>query len=293
MRAGSRFAVRGSRFALFAALALGALTLPAPRAVNAQNPVVLYPAAGNLRAEQGTIEMWFRFEEEPSGKGERALHYFPLFFINVEGEKQQRVSLGYQTIWGANHFHFFFSSLVEVEGKLMQSPYVTTVEEGQGTKPDPRGPHIFIPRMHKGDWHLLALAWSNGMTKTAVSMYLDGRLVIRPTELPGALWGDMDATSFRLMNAPYHDNIAVDELRVSDIARTAEQVTNSFTRGAFVRDEYTLLLDHCDKLDGDQTVAELISGFRGEKGGKLLNKCYELVDSKFGRAIRLTAEPKP
>jgi len=165
----------------------------------------------------------------------------------------------------------------------MQSPYVTTVEEGQGTKPDPRGPHIFIPRIHRGDWHHLALAWTNGLVKTTVSMFLNGKLVIRPSELPGKLWADMEATSFRLMNAPNHDNIAVDELRISDIARSPEQITNAFTRGAFVRDEHTLLLDHFDTLGTNETSAAQISGYGGEQGGKLVNTCYELVDGNSGR----------
>jgi hypothetical protein len=242
--------------------------------------------------------MWFRFEEEPSGSGERTLHYFPFYFINLEGEKQQRAGLSYQTIWGTNTLHCFFSSVVEVEGQLMQGPYVTTVEEGQGTKPDPRGPPIFIPRLHKGDWHCLATVWTNGLTKTTVSMFLDGRLVIRPSELPGALWENMDATSLRFMNVPNHDSIALDELRISDVAFTATQATNSFTRGAFIRDEHTLLLDHFDKIETDekaktsQTIAEQISGYGGEKGGKVLNKCYEQMDGKFGKAIRFTAAPK-
>src|ERR1041385_8296280 len=94
--------------------------------------------------------------------------YTTLFRSHVEGEKQQRVSLAYQTIWGTNTFHLFFSSLVEVEGQVMQGPYVTTAEEGQGTKPDPRGPPIFIPRLHKGDWHYLAVAWTNGLEKAVV-----------------------------------------------------------------------------------------------------------------------------
>lgn len=259
----------------------------------AQNMVISYPAAGNLRAEQGTIEMWFRFEEEPEGSGQRTLHYFPIFFIHVEGEKHPRVSFAYQTIWGTNHFHFFFSSVITMDGQVIQSPYVTTIEEGQGTKPDPRGPPIFIPRMHKGDWHYLALAWTNGLDKSTVSMHLDGKLVIRPTELPGTLWSDIDATSLRLMNAPNHDNIAVDELRISDIARSTEQITNAFTRGVFVRDEHTLLLDHFDRIGENQTVAEQISGYSGEKGGKVWNKFQELVDGRFGKAIRLTATPKP
>lgn len=290
MKRRSQFSVPSSRFAAVAILYSLAFILGV---AHAQNPVVHYPAAGNLRPEQGTLEMWFRFEEEPSGSAGRALHYFPFFFLNVEGEKHQRISCAYQTIWNTNNFHFFFSSVTRVEGQILQSPYVATVEEGMGTKPDPRGPPIFIPRIHAGDWHHLAVVWTNGLEKALVSMFLDGRLVIRPTELPGSWWDDMEATSLRLMNAPYHDNIAVDELRVSAIARTAEQLTNSCAKGALVRDEHTLLLDHFDRIEGEQTVAEQISGYGGEKGGKLLNKCYELVDGKFGKAVRLTAVPKP
>ena len=174
----------------------------------------------------------------------------------------------------------------------MQGPYVTTAEEGQGTKPDPRGPPIFIPRLHKGDWHYLAVAWTNGLEKAVVSLHLDGRLAIRPTELPGPWWADLEATTLRFMSAPNHDNVAVDELRISDVAYGPQQATNSFLRGAFVRDEHTLLLDHFDRIDNEQTVAEQIAGYHGEKGGKLLNKCCELVDGKFGKALRITAEAK-
>jgi hypothetical protein len=288
MRKHSAFRVPGSRLTLCVILYLLS-SIPGL----AQNPVVQYPVAGNFRPERGTIELWLRFAEQPEAGAGRSLHYFPVFFLDREGENTRRVSFTYQTIWGTNHFHFFFSSVVKVEGGMMQGPYVASAEEGQTVKPSRDGPPPFLPRMKAGDWHHLAIVWTNGLEKTLVSMYLDGRLAIRPSELPGPWWDDMETMTFSLMNAPYHDNIAFDELRVSDIARPAEAIADAFARGSLVRDEHTLLLDRFEQLDENETIAEWIAGYRGEKGGRLLNRCYELVDGKFGRALRTTAAPKP
>ena len=263
----------------------------------AQSQVLVYPAAGNLRAEQGTIEMVFRFEEEPDPGGARALHYFPFFFISVDGEVQRRVSFTYQTIWSTNHMHFFFSSLGPLLGTWVGNPYVTTVEQGQVVKPGVNVP-LWLPRMHKGDWHHVAITWTHGLEKPVVAVYLDGSQAIRSLELPAVWWADMEATTLELMSAPYHDDIAVDELRISDMARSPLQITNSVAQGALARDEHTLLLDHFDRIESnaaaraEQTVAEQIAGYHGERGGTLPSKCYELVDGKFGKALRLTAVPR-
>ncbi len=288
----------GARFfsPAFAALLLLLLSIPVfPPPLPAQDPAVTYPAAGNLRLEQGTIELWFRLEDDPDGSQRNTLHYFPFFRFDARGEKQPRASLVYQTIWKPDWFHFFFSSLVQVMNERIAGQYVTTVEEGQvGVKADysRQGAYPRTPRLKKGEWHSLAFTWTNGLAKATVAMHFDGREAIRAAELPGPWLDNLDATSLVFLSAPNHDNIALDELRVSGMARSPLQITNDFARGAFLRDEHTLLLDHFDRIETNettkaaQTLAEQVAGYHDEKGGQVAGRT-ELIEGRFGKALRI------
>ena len=282
-----------------AALFLAAAFL-CPNPVAAQNPVITYPAAGNIRPDQGTIEMWFRLEAEPDGSQKEARHYFSLFWIIVKGDRHPRVRITYQTIWRPEHFHFWWASTGTIMGSLQRNPYVTSVETAQAvTKADRSGyRYPRTPRLKKGEWHCFAVTWRNGTRQPTIAAYLDGREAIVPRVVPGAWWADMDTTSLRLTNTPHHDNICVDELRISAVARSPQELAASASDGPPTRDIHTLLLDHMDTVrpgsgKGERhTVAEQISGYHGEVGGRVHNTCYEVVDGKFGKAIRLTARPR-
>ena len=74
--------------------------------------------------------------------------------------------------------------------------------------------------------------------------------------------------------------ITVDEIRISSVARTPEEIKANWQK-APTRDAYTLLLDHCDG-----GAAEVITGVPGAK----LEGACKVVDGRFGKAIQLWVE---
>src|SRR5262245_60630534 len=184
MRVGSQFSVLGSRLV---AVAIFYLLSSLLKPCSAQ--CLSYPLSGNLRPDEGTIEFWLRLEDEPDGSQRRGLHYFPLFQVKFEGEEPPRISFSYQTIMSTNSLHFSFSCSGKMMGKLVGNPYITTAEDTQAiTKADqPNNKYPRTPRLHKGEWHYLALTWS-GRNETVIALYLDGRQVIRSFKTESSLW---------------------------------------------------------------------------------------------------------
>ncbi|MBI4027011.1 MAG: hypothetical protein HY360_18650 [Verrucomicrobia bacterium] len=273
----------------YALFSLGLLLL-LPRWLHAQGAVVTYPAAGNIRGEEGTLEMWIRLEAEPDGTTKDGCHYFPIFFVQVEGEQAQRISFSYQTIWKPDFFHFFFSSSGKVMGKITGNPYVTTAEDTQKVlKGDrPNAPYPRLPRLHKDEWHYLALTWKD-LPQSTVSLYFDSRLVIPQVTLPASLWDDLENSSIMLMGYNYHDNITVDDFRISSVTRTEKEIAAAFKAGELKADKFTLFLDRFENvLEGEDTRPEVMSGAdKASKRGVLNGKFAESVPGKTGKGLKI------
>src|SRR3954447_11638024 len=94
-------------------------------------PVIEYPLGGNIRAEQGTIEMWFKLADEPDPSQKNSLHYFPMFWIRQQEEQNARVLFNYATIFGPQAFHLHWSSSGRTLGEFSGDPYICTVDESQ------------------------------------------------------------------------------------------------------------------------------------------------------------------
>ena len=266
--------------------------------------VIEYPLGGNIRAEQGTLEMWFALAAEPDPSQKQSLHYFPLFWFKQSGEDHPRASLNYQTVWKPDHFHFNWNSTGRAIGEFASDAYIATAEETQAvTKADalsPGGRYPRTPRLKKDEWHYLAITWTDGLTKPKYTMYLDGRVVYLTAALNAVWWDDLDTMVLAMLGAPYHDNYALDELRLSAVARNADDIAQTHASGkAPARDVHTLMLDHMDTIDRQEpaeagkppvfsTVAEQISGFTGEKGGRLVGLNWDVVDGRFGKAVVIT-----
>jgi len=265
--------------------------------------VIEYPLGGNIRAEQGTLEMWFKLAAEPDPSQKQSLHYFPMFWFKQTGEDRPRASLNYQTVWKPDHFHFNWNSTGRAIGEFASDAYIATAEETQAaTKADalsPGGRYPRTPRLKKDDWHYLAITWTDGLTKPKYSMFLDGRQVLLTATLNAVWWDDLDTMVLAMLGAPYHDNYALDELRLSSTARAPEEIAQIHASGKPpAGDMHTLLLDHLDTIDRQEpeagkppvcsTVAEQISGFTGEKGGRLNGLNWDVTDGRFGKAVVIT-----
>ena len=154
-----------------------------------------------------------------------------------------------------------------------------------GAKPFPR-----VPRLKAGDWHHIAITWK-GLPQSTVTMYFDGRIVIPPSELHAPLWEGMDEFVLQWESNPYRDSHTIDELRISSVARTQEEINQSIAAVRARSDRHTLLLDHLDELrDANgkrQTVPEVFTGGYDPQGG-IINRTnmVELVEGKSGKGLR-------
>lgn len=262
--------------------------------LSARAAAITYPVTGNLRAEEGTIELWMRLEAEPDAKVP-GCHYFPILAVYGKGKEGQpnpaRATLNYQNIWKPDWFHFFFMSSGKQLGQVSNNPYVTTVEETQTASKLDRtnAPYPRTPRLKKGEWHYLALTWSGDPLQ--VSLYLDGRQVILPATLSaGNPWEDLEGGTFCIESYTSHDNLTLDDLRISSVVRSEEEIKAAFAAGGLKADKYTLLLDRFENVaEKEDTRPEVFSGDKAAAFGTLESKgrWVEWVEGKTGKGVKI------
>jgi len=255
----------GSRLRTFGVQASACLFLVVALALeaHAQQPArtygnLTYPAKGNFHLDEGTLELYvtsgFDFEEKD-------VTYGTLFDLIFPDEKWHYVIMCVSWSHGISMVGYTY-------------PQQSYVSFGR-------------PRWKPGESHVVQWTWS-GRKRT---LLMDGKgksegkggAVTESVDVvvEGNLQGDL--TKALLMVGLAHSNFTIDEIRISSIARTPEEL-EKLKDTAPVADAHTLLLDHCDG-----GPAEVISGRSGETGGKLEGS-YKIVDGKYGKAIQLWKE---
>ena len=269
---------------------------PPPRAARGWFPLLLlcgglgaadleYPVAGNLRPDAVTVEVWFRLDEEPASAESRR---FGLGGISWPGRTLPFTSFSYQCYWTNTAYHLIH----RMGGSLMGTPtdglpflsQETTFSSGKafsGARHE---------RLHKGEWH--HAAWTaRGASHPWVTVLLDGAVVYPERQVLLDPWIDLESATLRFASSP----LTLDELRVSSVARTPTELAEGFRRGAPLRDEHTLLLDHFDRVEKGangafhETIAECVAGYHGERGGRLKDGHWAIVEGRFGKALQLVA----
>ncbi len=127
----------------------------------------------------------------------------------------------------------------------------------------------------QNEYHHLAVTWGD-----AIRLYVDGKKAI---EIPhkGLSQGIKDLDRFYLRAA--RNGFAIDELRVSDIAREPQMPT-----APYVSDSHTLLLDHFDTIQ-DMKLGRLYT--EPVKGPKYnLDMAASVVAGRFGKALGVSEQ---
>ena len=111
------------------------------------------------------------------------------------------------------------------------------------------------------------------------------------SERASPLFDDVREMRFNLLTFHYQDAHSLDELRISSIARSPEEVQRSVQAGRAVADRYTLLIDHFEQLrqEGDQawTTPEVhATGIEPETGLICKRNSVELGDGKNGKGLK-------
>ncbi|MBI5685632.1 MAG: hypothetical protein HZC54_11180 [Verrucomicrobia bacterium] len=200
-----------------------------------------YPAPGNLRLEEGTIELWLTPMTElyPATKPKEYRRAFALFGFRVP-----------------EHFSMSAAWLSKNgQHQVAVSMSAVGVQDGLLSVPAP-APRDWQP----GQRHHVAFTWSGRDMKLAFDgreaggrkqqLWLSGPLAGR-----SLIIGDPDARDCRII---------LHAVRVSCMARPAETMKNAQPAA----DIHTLLLDVFDQpAKAGRTNARVISGLSGEGGG--------------------------
>lgn len=223
-----------------------------------------YPAKGNIQLDEGTLDLWVisnfdtdsPLDKTPQGRNWRAL----LIALNFPEEKWKYVM-----------------QFIEWGNAFAMIGYC-----------DPAQPYVWFgpPHWKAGEEHHVVFTWSGRKR----SVFIDGICEwkankglnnARDVDAQGEIKGDLTAAQLTLGGG--YSYVTIDEVQIRTVALTPEEIVKA-KDAPLTADKYTLLLDHCD---GGK--AEIISGHSSETGGALVGT-YEMVDGKFGKAIKLWKE---
>ncbi|MFQ6096305.1 MAG: glycoside hydrolase domain-containing protein [Armatimonadota bacterium] len=220
-----------------------------------------YPAEGNISLDEGTLEMWVRVEFDPNVEIDpdvsRGIYNRNLFLLSLpDGD-----AVGFYWNIDDRGMRFY----VREAGKF---PIV------MGSRQDWR----------KGELHHLALTWGD-----KARIYVDGELQVERA-YQGLIAGDVSRAS--LVFGGGACDFAVDEIRISDVARPPEEFFKPHEP-----DEETLLLDHLDEAfepDGVRQTRAARGAFPGDETGGTVSRGARFAPVKFGNGLELygTGEPK-
>jgi hypothetical protein len=222
---------------------------------------LMYPAKGNIHLDEGTVELYVISGFDSEEEWKHTSSYAVLFDV----------------VFPELNWHYVLNFITWQHGISMvgySQPQQSYVSFGH-------------PRWKPGEHRTVAWTWSGRKR----SLIVDGKYQYagkhgapgdsRDNIVEGWLQGDLTTARLVLGAGVF----SVDEFRVSSIARTPEELI-ALQSNSPVADAHTLLLDHCDG-----GPAEIISGFSGETGGTLSGS-YEIINGKYGKAIKLWKEGK-
>jgi len=247
--------------------------------VEARFGTITIPACNLMDLEEGTIEAWVRFEFEPAHSSDlRWRGIASLAFIEIpkgDGERGSFLHVGWGQTSATRHGKTRRQTLCRVafvkEGK--QVPHPATVD---------------VTAIGKGQWHHVAVTWSQGRH---VRVYLDGKDA-GGRELAWPATCDVSSSARLVIGWPryIHDNaITVDEIRISSVARKPGDLG---VHGVPLEpDPFTLLLENFEqvteaegerttkpyRIDGDATPLPIVGG--------------AVVQGKHGRGYAFNPKP--
>ena len=125
---------------------------------------------------------------------------------------------------------------------------------------------------------------------------LGGSPPIPSVLLNAPLWEGVGSFQLHLPVNPYANAHTLDELRISAVARTPEEIKAAVTDARAKQDRHTLLLDRFEELreiDGKKfTVPEVFNLGMDITGGQLTTPyAIELVEGKSGKAAKFIRTP--
>jgi len=218
---------------------------------------LIYPAPGNLRLDEGTIEVWFTpmaSELYPPADGEKYLNIFSLF--RIDGSPDFNCACA----WYRHGNQIGLK--VSLSDREMKDGLVAVLTNT---------PKTWRP----GEAHQVAFTWKG--TETAV--YADGKLIGSRRQM-GRLRGAVGPLKL-VIGQENNAQIIVNAVRVSSSARAAAELAQPPRA-----DLNTLLLDRFDgPIEKGATKAAVISGMSGETGARIQGAARRVAVPTAGLAL--------
>ena len=233
---------------------------------------ISYPAAGLVDMQEGSVEICVRNDFDSTVPLANPF-YAPMTYVRVRDESGHRDVL-----------HVLARSVSEgrdlgiIVGKA--SNFVSA------TRPEALG------WRGKGEWHYLAITWKTDLNRCVLKLYQDGRFIEQVAEMQSEPPLITEDINIYIGKSDFGGSFAtVDELRVSAVERSAEEIKTASFRWdrlsiGFKWDRLTLLLDHFGRIEPDPsgkaswTLAE--GGVRGHIEG-----AFRAVPGRSGSALQL------
>ena len=248
--------------ALFAASAHSEQQPPPPGEYGALE----YPARGNIQLDEGTVDIWVT----------------AIFDTDFKADRTGKIGAWQATlldlVFPDENWHYPLYFIAWANGFAFVGY----------TQPPQRYVSAGPPRWKPGESHRVTLTWSGRKR----SVFLDGisawvgakgAYSSRDVIVEGELHGDLTSAVIRIGGG--NSALIVDEIQIRRIALTTDEVVKA-KDAPLVADANTLLLDHCDG-----GVPEIIGVQTGETKGNLTG-VFDIVDTRFGKGIRLWREKK-
>lgn len=192
-----------------------------------EGEAVVIPLRG-LNKDRGTIEFWLSCEF--SLKNRDISSDYPFLFSICNLEKKQPIMQPTLGIHFDPQRRLVFDIVLDVGAKRQYMAVSQPLD------------------WEKGSWHYIAATW----TDKQIKLFIDGRQVSESScKGLGEIFASEEAEIYIGNHASYpqfFSNTIIDELRISDIARSQEQIRQSFKEPvAWQADKDTLLIEHFDQ----------------------------------------------
>jgi hypothetical protein len=227
--------------------------------------LISYPASGNIQVDEGTVDLWIvnDFDSDyPPDKSGKDLNWQATLFNVVFPEQNWHYPL-YFIAWANGYAWVGYA--------------------------DPPQPYVWMgpPHWKPGEVHHIVMTWSGRKRSIFIDgicewQGIKGKNVARDVDVGAPIRGDL--TTALLQVGSSRSFLTIDEIQIRNIALTPEEIVAA-KDAPLTADSRTLLLDRCDG-----GPPEIILG--GGEGGRKLTGVYQIVDGKFGKAIRLWKEKK-
>lgn len=203
---------------------------------------ISYPAVGKAKVEEGTCEGWFKIGYLPGRKVDITF-FSPMTFFCVGGGRN--IKFAVQAV------NRYTKSLDRHTSQVWASGIIT----GRGFGIDITA----ISNWQTDTWHYVAFTWKMDGEKYDNKLYIDGKEVARQVTAPNASAVITPQDVLRVGATYFNSSYGtVDEIKVSTVARSAEEIAKSFSAG-FTRDRFTSILDKFESLKAVGKVSETSS----------------------------------